>query len=132
MKKVFFTTLLLLYGFYSYGQEYQEINTNPDLEGFSLIESHPQYPGGIEGFNSDLSKNIEIPKKAQKKDLHGSVLVRYVIQVNGSVSEIAIIESDDEIFNKPTIKALKKLKKWKPDIQNGKPVRVAFQQKVKY
>tara|TARA_R110002111_G_scaffold205540_1_gene270116 strand:- start:68 stop:466 length:399 start_codon:yes stop_codon:yes gene_type:complete len=132
MKNALFTTLFLLYGIYTFGQEYNEINSNPDFKGFSLIESHPQYPGGIEGFKADLSKNIEIPKKVKKNDLHGSVLIRFIIQVDGSVSEIAIIESDDKLFNKPTIKAIKKLKKWKPAIQNGKSVKVAFQQKVNY
>ncbi|EPR66004.1 hypothetical protein ADICYQ_4993 [Cyclobacterium qasimii M12-11B] len=42
------------------------------------------------------------------------------------------MNSDDKLFNKPTIKAIKKLKKWKPAIQNGKSVKVAFQQKVNY
>jgi TonB family protein len=96
------------------------------------MESYPKYPDGIEGFFSDLKNNIEIPKKAVKKDMHRSVTVGFVVQTDGSISEISIIESDDKIFNQSAINAIEGLKKWKPGIQKGNPIKVAYQQKINF
>ena len=74
-----------------------------------MIASEPQYPGGIEGFFSDISTHVEIPKKALKKGLHGSVLVRFVVQTDGYISEISILERDNELFNQSTSDVLGKL-----------------------
>jgi len=115
-----------------HAQEYQEINNNPDFKGFSLIESYPQYPGGIDGLLEDISERAIIPEKAIKKGLHGSVTVSFIVQVDGSISEIEIIESDNKIFNQPTIDVLTHLEKWKRSIQRGEPVKVKFEQKIKY
>ncbi|GEO20033.1 energy transducer TonB [Cyclobacterium qasimii] len=60
--------------------------------------------------------------------MHSNLIGEYFL----GMAEIRNMNSDDKLFNKPTIKAIKKLKKWKPAIQNGKSVKVAFQQKVNY
>jgi len=132
MRKALVTSIFFLGMLSAYGQDFQEINNDPSHQGFNLMESYPKYPGGIEGFFSDLKNNIEMPKKAIKKGIHGSVKVRFVVQTDGSISEISIIESDDKIFNPSAINAIEGLKKWKPGIQKGNPIKVAYQQKINF
>lgn len=90
----------------------------------------PQFPGGEDSLQSFLGRNIKYPLKAKDANTQGTVYITYVIEVDGSVSDIKILrglfgaggkECGDE-----AIRVVSLMPKWKPGLLSGKPVRVAY------
>lgn len=107
---------------------YQEVLPNEKVEGFSLIDRYPMYPGGKEGIAKDIQKELKYPEKAKQKKIEGKAILRYVVEVDGSIGEVKVLESDNPQFAKEAIRVIKSLKKWKPAIQQGHPVKSAYEQ----
>ena len=67
-----------------------QVKNQPNIsqEVYDVVEEMPVFPGGIQGMIKFLSENISYPKEAQKKKISGRVLVSFVVEKNGSVSEV--------------------------------------------
>lgn len=89
------------------------------------LQVQPEFPGGIEGFYAYTKKNFRVPELDQ--DLKTRVLVSFVIEKDGSLTDIQVPRDPGFGLKKEAIRMLSSLKiKWKPGIQNGKPVRVRY------
>jgi protein TonB len=89
------------------------------------------FPGGQEKWMDFLSKNLRTPgdlEAGQKR----SVLVRFSVSEDGSVTQFEIVQSGGEAFDREVLRVLRKMPRWKPAIQNGKPVSVLFTQPVTF
>jgi len=89
------------------------------------------FPGGLEKWMQFLSRNLNTPgelEAGQKRN----VLVRFTVGEDGSVTQFEIVQSGGEAFDKEVLRVLKKMPKWKPAIQNGRPVSVLFTQPVTF
>ena len=73
-------------------QNYQEINPNKGSDGFSLVDRWPMYPGGEQGINQYIKRELTYPEEALKDSIEGRVIVRYVVETDGSVGEIEVIQ----------------------------------------
>ena len=118
MKKIIVLSFLFSIGFSfpSFSQQeplqdknYQEINPNPNTGGFSLVDQWPMYPGGIEGVNKHVEKELKYPKEAKKEKIEGRVVIRYVVQTDGSVGEIQVIESVHPLLDEEAIRVIKRI-----------------------
>jgi periplasmic protein TonB len=87
------------------------------------IEVKPEYPGGIEQFYEFISKNYKAPKV---EGLRGKVYVSFVIEKDGSLTDIKLLKDVGFGSGEEAIRVLKKCKNWIPGEQNGKKVRVQF------
>ena len=103
-----------------------EAQTEPDDKPFDVVEQMPEFPGGKEALMKFISENVKYPKEAEEKGLQGRVVVRYVIEKDGSISEVEIAKSVNEYLDAEAIRVVNAMPKWKPGKQNGKPVRVKF------
>lgn len=113
--------------------KYQEINPyGENTGGFRLVEKWPMYPNGIEGINQDLANNLIYPEKAKIENIEGKVIVSFVVQIDGSIGEIKVVESAHTLLNQEAIRVITTLRKWKPAIQNGKPVKTAYQHVIDF
>jgi len=92
------------------------------------IEKYPMYPNGLNGLMADVGKRIKYPETERLKEIEGKVIVKYVIEKDGTLSNISIEKSVSEALDNEAIRVVKSLKKWYPGFVDGKPVRVEFSQ----
>ena len=84
----------------------------------------PQFPGG--SVQKWIAKNVKDPMIAQENNIQGKVFVQFVIEKDGSVSDVKVARSVDPSLDKEAIRVVKAMPKWKPGKQRGKPVRVSY------
>lgn len=93
---------------------------------YSIVEEQPQYPGGDMAIFKDIFSNLVYPTIAQEQGIQGRVSIKFVIEKDGSIGETKVEKSLSPECDKAAISAIKKLKKFVPGKQNGKPVRVWY------
>ncbi|HSD13273.1 MAG TPA: energy transducer TonB [Flavobacterium sp.] len=91
----------------------------------SLVEITPKFPGGIAKFFTFFNTNFKFPDDIEE-DFKGKVMATFIIEKNGSLSDIRILRNSGYNNDKETIRVLKKSPKWIPGEQNGKKVRTQF------
>ena len=93
---------------------------------FDVVEVMPQYPGGQIAMLKYLMENIKYPEQAMKEGIQGRVTVRFIVEKDGSISDVKPVLSVHPLLNKEAVRVVKSMPKWSPGKQNGKPVRVRF------
>ena len=73
-----------------------------------------------------VSENIKYPAEAHTKGIQGRVLISYVVEKDGSLSNIHVVRSVDPLLDAEALRVANLMPKWKPGKQGGKPVRVKF------
>lgn len=91
-----------------------------------LIEHHPSFPGGQEKLMEFLEQNVSYPKEFGDIDCQGRVIVSFVIEEDGSISNPKVVKSLDPILDKEALRVISIMPKWIPGEQNGKPVRIKY------
>lgn len=86
---------------------------------FNAVSSQPMYPGGITAFHKYLGENVQYPAKSKLNNIEGVVNVRFVIEKDGSISNVEIISSPADDLGQEAIRVLLASPKWKPAMQNG-------------
>lgn len=112
----------------------QEVKTQiKDTSLLQVLEKSPLYPGGEVAVYADLAKRVKYPKEAVKRESQGVVVVQFVVEKDGSVSNINVIRDDvGHGAAESVVKAVKKLKKWTPGEIDGRKVRCKFQLPVTF
>lgn len=103
-----------------------ESQTEPDDKPFDVVEQMPEFPGGQEALMQFLRQEVKYPKEAEEKGLQGRVVVRYIIEKDGSISEVEIAKSVNEYLDAEAIRVVNAMPKWKPGKQKGENVRVKY------
>lgn len=96
-----------------------------DME-YCIVEMMPQYPGGLAAMLKYIRENIKYPEQAMKKGIQGRVTVSFIIEKDGSISDVRPILSVHPLLNKEAVRVVESMPKWTPGKQNGKPVRVRY------
>ena len=100
---------------------------DPDNPVFEVVEQMPEFPdGGMSGLMQFLSKNIRYPVNAQKNGTQGRVTVQFVVNADGSISNIGIIRGVDPELDGEAVRVISTMPNWKPGMQKGKAVRVKY------
>ncbi|MCH5310588.1 MAG: energy transducer TonB [Prevotella sp.] len=98
-----------------------DMNDNP--LNVRVVEELPQFPGGAVEMMKWLTKNLKYPENAQRRKKQGRVVAQFMINTDGSVSDIKIIKSIDPQLDREALRVLKMMPAWKPGMQEGKPCR---------
>jgi protein TonB len=93
---------------------------------FDYAEQMPSYPGGQGALNEYLSKTIRYPVAAEENGIQGRVIVQFVVERDGSITDVRVVRSVDPSLDKEAIRVVKSMPKWIAGKQNGAPVRVKF------
>lgn len=93
---------------------------------FDVVEVMPQYPGGQIAMLKYIMENIKYPEQAMKEGIQGRVTVRFIVEKDGSISDVKPVLSVHPLLNKEAVRVVKSMPKWSPGKHNGKPVRVRF------
>lgn len=103
------------------------IHGNPDaIIDFTAIEIQPKPHGGMEAFMKWVGENYQYPEAALQQGVSGVVEVSFVVEKDGTLTDISIKRDVSHGTGKAAVELLIKAKKWKPGVQNGRPVRVAY------
>jgi len=100
--------------------------TEDDNKIFTAVEQVPEFPGGLEAFSKYLSKNIRYPAVARENGTQGRVILSFVCERDGSLTDIKVARGIGDGCDEEAVRVIKNSPKWKPGIQNGRPVRVAY------
>lgn len=103
-----------------------EGGTGTGDEIFESVEIQPEPPGGMAAFRKWIGDNYQYPSGAIDAGVKGAVNVSFVVEKDGSLTDIKVIRDLSYGTGQAAINLLKKAKKWSPGIQNGRPVRVAY------
>lgn len=141
MKKLLLIISLFIGIHYSYAQVKDTSMVKPfdelpdEHEGDTIdayVETVPEFEGGIDMMYLFISKRIKYPKEARRKRITGKVISQFIINEDGTMSDISIVKTDCECFNEEVIRVLKLMPPWKPGKQNGIPVRVKYELPVRF
>ncbi len=93
---------------------------------FDLVEQMPQYPGGKDASDKYFKENLKYPPLAVQQGIEGRVIVRFIVNRDGSISDVSIARSADASLDKEALRLVENMPKWIPGKQSGKNVRVNF------
>lgn len=119
--KVALMMLVLLFSFMT-----STAQTKKNDMVFDVVEVMPQFPGGQIAMLQYIMKNIKYPEQAMKEGIQGRVAVRFIVEKDGSISDVKPILSVHPLLNKEAVRVVESMPKWTPGKHNGKPVRVRF------
>lgn len=97
-------------------------NDNP----LDVVEEMPQFPGGAAALMQYLSKNIRYPEEAHKNNIQGRVIVNFIVETDGSITEAKVTRSIHPLLDAEALRVINAMPKWNPGMQGGKPVRVKY------
>ncbi|MBA7573208.1 hypothetical protein ES708_15004 [subsurface metagenome] len=107
------------------------VEKNQD-EVFIIVEDVPHFPGGNQALSEYISLNTQYPKKALKKNISGKVIVRFLVDKQGNVKDVAIEKGVDSLLDREAMRVVSNMPKWKPGEQRGKPVEVTLSVPVEF
>lgn len=95
-------------------------------EIFVAVEQPAEFPGGMGALMKWLGNNIRYPEAAQQNDIQGKVVVKFVVEKDGSIGAADVIKGVDKDLDREAIRVVKKMPKWQPGKNNGVSVRSYF------
>lgn len=106
--------------------------SDQSIYNFVSMSSPPNYPGGVFKFYEYLSKNIKYPTMAADNEIEGNVFVSFVVEKDGSLTDIKVDRRLGYGTDEEALRVLKMSKRWNPGMQNGRPVRVKYNIPIKF
>ena len=91
-----------------------------------MVEQMPQYPGGPAALMQFLAQNIRYPEEAHKAGVQGRVIVSFVVETDGSISEAKAVKSVSSELDAEALRVINCMPNWIPGRQNGEAVRVKY------
>ena len=113
-------------------EETEEQTSNVEAEKkvedkvFDAVEQYPSFPGGEGAMFSYISNNLQYPEKAQKNRIQGRVVVKFIVEKDGSIRNVEVNRSVDPDLDNEVIRIIKSMPKWNPAKQKGTEVRAYY------
>lgn len=95
-------------------------------EVFVVVEKQPEFPGGNAAMMKFLGDNIKYPAVAQENGIQGRVIVNFVVEKDGALSDMQVVRSQDAALDKEAVRVIESMPRWKPGTQRGEAVRVRY------
>jgi protein TonB len=94
---------------------------------FMLVETMPSFRGGdINSFRQWVQQRTIYPQEAVDKKIQGRVLITFIIEADGTVSNVTVVKSVDPSIDNEAVRVISSSPKWRPGLQGGNPVRVRY------
>ncbi len=95
-------------------------------EAFDVVEQMPEYPGGLPELMKYISMNVHYPEPATKTGTQGRVVVQFIIEEDGTVSDARVVQRVSDELDAEALRVVNAMPKWTPGRQKGQPVRVKY------
>ena len=102
------------------------VTEDNSIRDFTSLEVLPEFPGGLAGWGKYLQKNLRYPPVARESSISGRVSLSFVVEKNGKLTDVKVLRGIGGGCDEESVRVLKGAPAWKPGIQNGRPVRVAY------
>lgn len=128
MKKILLSIVIALMGTALAAQTdvTPQVTTATEEEVFVVVEEDPEFPGGMDALYQYLASNIRYPKQAKEEGIQGRVFVNFVIEKDGSVSNVKVLRDIGGGCAEEAMRVVQAMPKWKPGRQRGKRVRTQY------
>ena len=93
---------------------------------FDVVEQMPSYPGGQSALFEYLNKSIKYPVVAEENGIQGRVIVSFIVERDGSITDVKVVKSVDSSLDKEAKRVVQSMPRWIPGKQNGSAVRVKY------
>ncbi|MCF8298438.1 MAG: M56 family metallopeptidase [Saprospiraceae bacterium] len=139
-----FLTILFAFNWRAGDVKYLDNITNPAaINYFSFgnkdtskvymeVEEKPEFIGGDEARIKFIQSNLTYPESARKNGIQGTVYIEFIIEKDGTVSDVKVLRGFNEDCEKEAVRVVSAMTKWKPGKMKGKPVRVKFVMPIKF
>ena len=106
----------------------------PEVENkvFDVVEQMPSFPGGPSALMKYLSENVKYPVVAQENGVQGRVVVSFVVEKDGHITDVKVVRSVDPSLDKEAARVVRSMPSWIPGKQNGSAVRVKYNVPVSF
>lgn len=119
MKKLFITLFFVLIGIFS-------VNAQTNEPVYEQVDVMPEYQGGMNEMVNFIGKNLKYPEQAVKANIIGKVIVKIIIEKDGSVNSVSFLKGIGFGCDEEVERIVKLMPKWKAGIKDGKNVRTSF------
>lgn len=131
MKNIILLAVTLLFGVRVCVAQNEQMQQK-DTTIYTFTEVAPEYPGGQTAMFSFLAQTVEYPEEARLQGITGTVLVKFVIEKDGSVSNVKVIVPLHPALDEAAVRGIQKMPKWKPATMAGNPVRAAYNIPIRF
>lgn len=97
-----------------------------DPKVFDTVEQMPEYPGGMQAMIEFLQANMKYPENAAKQKVEGRVMVQFVVETDGSVTDVHVAKQVFPSLDAEAIRVVQAMPKWTPGKDKGRVVRVKY------
>ena len=106
--------------------EVGEVENSDMVDVYTIVEQMPEFPGGNEKMVEFISSNTQYPQEAKEKGVQGRVLVNFVVDTDGSITDVKVMKGIGSGCDEEAVRVVKSMPKWQPGRQRGEVVKVAF------
>ncbi len=99
---------------------------------FEIVEAQPEFPGGPNAMMAFISSNVMYPEIALENGIEGTVVVQFVIEKDGSITDIKVVRDPGGGLGREAERVIKEMPKWSPGRQKGEPVRVKMSAPIRF
>ena len=104
-----------------------DFDNNEEVDDiFLVVETQPEYPGGLSALRSFVKENLKYPQICRENNIQGRVIVSFIVDKDGSVVEPVVVNSVHPALDAEALRLVSIMPKWTPGMQRGKPVRVKY------
>ena len=101
----------------------EEVKQVVENKVFEIAEQMPSFKGNV---NQWLASNLSYPAVAAENGVQGRVIVNFIVEKDGSISNVQVVRSVDPALDREDVNTVKRMPKWNPGMNNGQPARVKF------
>ena len=99
---------------------------------YDIVEQMPSFPGGLEELYKWIDSNVQYPAVAWENGIEGRVIVKFIVEKDGSLSDSTIIHSVHPLVDREALRLVGQMPKWNPGKRAGIPVRVRYCLPIKF
>ena len=125
MKKMILLSLMAVLGLMTANAQ-KTVISQSNQSVYDQVEQMPEFPGGMPAMIEFLQTNLKYPKDAIKQQVGGRVMVMFVVETDGTLSNVRVAKKVFPSLDSEAVRVVKTMPKWKPGKEKGRPVRVNF------
>ena len=131
MKKLIFMSMMAVLSLTTASAQ-KTVVSQKNQKVFEVVEQMPEYPGGMMAMMEFLQDNMKYPADAEKQKVQGKVMVSFIVETDGSISDVKVMKNVFPSLDAEAIRVVKAMPRWTPGKQKGKVVRVHFSLPITY
>jgi TonB family protein len=130
--KHYLLIILFLLGFMSFSTAQKDTDGLPETLKVRVNSTKAEFPGGPDKMKKYFAKNTRYARKEDRNNHMGIVYVTFIVEKDGSLDSVKLLQTLTEYYDQEALRLVKAMPKWKPAMQNGKPVRTQFNFPIKF